>query len=54
MNAAFRPLGEGEVDVGGLMGHLENSGYEGWYVLEQDCLVSEEPAPQRGADKRHA
>lgn len=48
MNEAFRPLGEGEVDVGGVIEHLESSGYDGWYVLEQDCLVPEEPAPGEG------
>jgi inosose dehydratase len=45
---AFRPLGEGDVDVGRVIELLEDSSYEGWYVLEQDCLVSEEPAPGEG------
>lgn len=48
MRNAFRPLGEGEVDVGRAIEQLEDSGYEGWYVLEQDCLVPEKPAPGEG------
>lgn len=45
---AFRPLGEGEADIGRVIEHLESAGYDGWYVLEQDCLVPEKPAPGEG------
>ncbi|HZF56955.1 MAG TPA: TIM barrel protein, partial [Rubrobacter sp.] len=31
---AFRPLGEGDVDVARLLEVLDRSGYGGWYVLE--------------------
>lgn len=51
MRNAFRPLGEGEVDVERVIELLEDSGYEGWYVLEQDCLVPEKPAPGEGPIK---
>jgi inosose dehydratase len=44
----FRPLGEGSVDVAGLVGALEASGYGGWYVLEQDCSLAGPPPPGRG------
>ena len=40
---AFRPLGEGDVDVGVVVERLEASGYGGWYVLEQDTVVETEP-----------
>jgi inosose dehydratase len=40
---AFRPLGEGDVDVGRLLDVLEGAGYSGWYVLEQDAVVESEP-----------
>ena len=40
---AFRPLGEGDVDVGRLLEALEGVGYSGWYVLEQDTVVESEP-----------
>ena len=45
---AFRPLGEGAVDVGEVVGHLERSGYRGWYVLEQDTVVEAEPQEGEG------
>ncbi len=45
---AFRPLGEGDVDVGGVLGRLEGSGYAGWYVLEQDSVVEGEPPEGEG------
>jgi len=45
---AFRPLGEGDVDVAGVVGRLEGSGYSGWYVLEQDSVVETEPPQGEG------
>jgi inosose dehydratase len=45
---AFRPLGEGDVDVGRLLNVLEGAGYSGWYVLEQDTVVEDEPTEGEG------
>ena len=45
---AFRPLGEGDVDVGGVVDKLEGFGYAGWYVLEQDSVVGAEPREGEG------
>jgi inosose dehydratase len=39
----FRPLGGGDVDVGRVLRALENAGYDGWYVLEQDIMLDGEP-----------
>jgi inosose dehydratase len=39
----FRPLGEGDVDIGRLLDVLEGAGYSGWYVVEQDVVVESEP-----------
>jgi inosose dehydratase len=44
----FRPLGDGDVDVGEVVGRLEASGYRGWYVLEQDTVVEVEPEEGEG------
>ena len=44
----FTPLGQGDVAVEGVVVALENSGYEGWYVLEQDVALSGEPAAGGG------
>ena len=35
----FCTLGEGEIDVVGAIEALEASGYDGWYVLEQDTSI---------------
>jgi inosose dehydratase len=45
---AFRPLGEGDVDIGRLLEVLEGGGYAGWYVLEQDTVVEIEPKEGEG------
>ena len=50
----FTPLGRGAVDIAGVVEVLERSGFEGWYVLEQDTALDAEPAPGEGpvADAR--
>lgn len=45
---AFRPLGDGDVDVGAVVDRLERSGFRGWYVLEQDTVVETEPPEGAG------
>ncbi len=40
----YRPLGQGDVDVAGLVGALRRAGYAGWYVLEQDTILTGEPS----------
>ena len=44
----YRPLGEGDVDVRGVLEPLEAAGYEGWYVLEQDIMLDAEPGSGSG------
>ena len=39
----YKPLGQGDVDIAGVISHLEANGYSGWYVLEQDAILDEEP-----------
>ena len=39
----YAPLGQGDVDVKALVTNLEENGYGGWYVLEQDVMLDEEP-----------
>jgi len=39
----YRPLGQGDVDVPAIVGHVRASGYDGWYTLEQDTILTEEP-----------
>jgi inosose dehydratase len=47
-SGAFRPLGEGDVDIGRLVELLEGTGYSRWYVLEQDIVVENEPEEGQG------
>jgi inosose dehydratase len=39
----YRPLGQGDVDVASIVRVLEAAGYGGWYVMEQDTVLVEEP-----------
>lgn len=48
ISGVFKPLGEGDVDVAEVVRQLEDSGYEGWYVLEQDCVVESHPDDNDG------
>ncbi|WP_219470078.1 TIM barrel protein [Nonomuraea rhizosphaerae] len=35
----YRPLGQGDVDVAGIVTGLDRHGYQGWYVMEQDVVL---------------
>ena len=48
MEEAFRPLGDGGVDVARLLEILDRSNYSGWHVLEQDIMVASEPPEGEG------
>jgi inosose dehydratase len=45
----FRPLGDGDASIDGVVEQLDRHGYERWFVLEQDTtLTGEEPPVGRG------
>jgi inosose dehydratase len=44
----YRPLGTGDVDVESIVNTLQANGYTGWFTLEQDTVLTEEPAPGTG------
>jgi inosose dehydratase len=44
----YRPLGEGDVDVAGILAALDDAGFDGWLVLEQDKVLDAAPTPGRG------
>jgi inosose dehydratase len=48
IDGIFKPLGDGAVDIAGFVKTLEASGFDGWYVLEQDCVLNNDPAPGEG------
>jgi inosose dehydratase len=37
----FTPLGQGDVDIAGVVQALEGAGYQGWYVIEQDTAITD-------------
>jgi inosose dehydratase len=39
----YRPVGHGDVDFAAIIGYLRGREYDGWYVLEQDTILTEEP-----------
>lgn len=43
----YRPLGEGDLDLGGLLAILQAQGYAGWHVLEQDLVLEAGDDPGR-------
>jgi inosose dehydratase len=44
----YRPLGQGDVDIRSIVSSLLGVGYTGWFVLEQDKVVVDEPAAGTG------
>lgn len=48
IDGMFKPVGQGDVDIAGVIRHLESRGYRGWYVLEQDVSLTGEPGPGEG------
>ncbi len=44
----YTPLGAGDLDIAGIVTTLEDIGYQGRYVLEQDCALDGEPAAGAG------
>jgi len=48
IDGLFLPLGEGSVDIGGFVATLEEDGYRGWYVIEQDAVLDSEPDGAEG------
>lgn len=47
----YVPLGAGDVDIAGIVAQLEGNGYQGWYVMEQDSILTG-PPDETGADPR--
>jgi len=50
----YVPLGEGDVDVASMVRSVQQAGYEGWYVLEQDTALgadSPDDVPRRDTER---
>lgn len=44
----FKPLGQGGLDLEGVIKQLQRARYSGWFVLEQDTALTGEPEPNTG------
>ncbi len=44
----YTPLGTGDVGIGGVVDTLLDAGYDGWFVLEQDTILADDPAADAG------
>jgi inosose dehydratase len=42
----YTPLGEGDVDIAGIVSALRANGFDGWFVMEQDTILDGEPADE--------
>jgi inosose dehydratase len=42
----YRPLGAGDVDIAAIVTTLESGAYAGWYVMEQDTVLTQEPGDE--------
>ncbi|MGZ8727031.1 MAG: hypothetical protein ACXWW1_11295, partial [Aeromicrobium sp.] len=42
--------GEGDVDIAAIVNALEDDGYAGWYVLEQDTVLPGDPGGRGPVD----
>jgi inosose dehydratase len=39
----YTPLGLGDVDIAGIVTTLRANGFDGWFVMEQDTILDDEP-----------
>jgi inosose dehydratase len=42
----YTPLGAGDVDIAGIVTVLRDNGFSGWFVLEQDTILDDEPTDE--------
>jgi inosose dehydratase len=42
----YTPLGGGDVDIAGIVTALRSNGFDGWFVMEQDTILDDEPTDE--------
>jgi inosose dehydratase len=42
----YTPLGDGDVDIAGIVTALRDNGFDGWFVMEQDAILDGEPTDE--------
>lgn len=48
VDGMYQPLGQGDIDIDLIVGTLIRAGFDGWFTLEQDTVVADEPARGSG------
>lgn len=48
VDGMYQPLGQGDIDIDSIVGTLIRAGFDGWFTLEQDTVVADEPASGAG------
>ncbi len=44
----FTPIGQGDIDFAAIVALLDDAGFDGYWVLEQDIMIDEEPPADGG------
>jgi inosose dehydratase len=44
----YTPLGDGDIDIKRIVKNLLDAGFDGWFCLEQDNVITEAPAEKTG------
>lgn len=44
----FTPIGQGDIDFAAIVGLLDDAGFDGYWVLEQDNMIDQEPPADGG------
>jgi len=42
----YTPLGGGDIDIAGIVTALRSNGFDGWFVMEQDTILEEQPTDE--------
>jgi inosose dehydratase len=42
----YTRLGAGDIDIAGIVTALQNNGFDGWFVMEQDTILEGEPSDE--------
>ena len=48
VDGMYQPLGQGDIDIETIVGSLITTGFDGWFTLEQDTVIADEPASGAG------
>src|SRR5699024_3615722 len=48
VDGMYQPLGQGDIDIDSIVVTLIRAGFDGWFTLEQDTVVADDPASGAG------